>query len=211
VPVPSYTTIVGDLGDKKVYLLKDEILSEQDFLHDNFNYSPSTSLLSETGSSPTSSVYYSDYSEDIRIDSSFGDGNTSNGFDTYMDDIVSVPENIYQLLGLEEESIYNNFHHTSVIAKNIPEKAIITESSMLADNYQELNISFISNYDMGNNLSRIKVSEEINRDQSVTNYDTSGTSDSGDDDEDMRKGFDIEILVEECFRQIEEGVEQGKF
>jgi len=185
---PSCATIIGDLGHEQVFLL-------QDILSDNFSSPPSSSIMSETGTSP-----YSDYSEDIfidRIDTVAGDAGdeysdivTSTGLDIFMEDIQHVPENIYQVSGQEEDDF---FHHSqaSDMVKNTTVN-IIGVTPAPAD------------YTMLNNIV-FEVSEKIHSDTSVTSDDTSDTSDgSGDEEEEMRTGFDIETLVEECFRQMGE-------
>ena len=150
--------------------------------------------MSETGTSP-----YSDYSEDIfidRIDTAVGDGDeypdivTSTGLDIFMEDIQHVPENIYQVSGQEEDDFFRH-NQASVIVKNTPVNITgVTQSS--------------ADYTMLNNIV-FTVAEEIHSDTSVTSDDTSDTSDDcGDDEKEMSTGIDIEALVEECFKNMEE-------
>eukprot|EP00092_Neocalanus_flemingeri_P006488 GFUD01006993.1.p1 GENE.GFUD01006993.1~~GFUD01006993.1.p1 ORF type:complete len:345 (+),score=106.00 GFUD01006993.1:54-1088(+) len=200
---PSYT--IGDLGDEKVYLLQDGLLSEQNFLSENFYSPPSSSLLSETGSSPTSSLTCSDYSEDFySVDTAVSDeypdtvtNSSETGLDIYMDDFGNVPENIYKVSGQDEDNFFH--HQASVIVKNSFANPSYHQLSLLDEKQQEFSLR--PDYTKLNN-SVFTVSEKMNSEANVTRDDTAVTSDNeGDEDKEM-SGFDIETLVEECFRQM---------
>jgi hypothetical protein len=210
LPVPSYTTVVGDFGDEKVFLLQDGILSEQDFLYDVI--SPSNSSYSQTDRSPTSSLYNSDYSEqmfqkDIPICDEFScivtnAGHVQTGFDICMDDTSNVPESIYPVEVQDKELVFTN-NQTSVIVKT-NRGEIFNSGPFNTTNCgrNESNTTILSEYiNMHGNISG---NENTNIPKIITDADDKNMmKDSESDDEEMRNDFDIETLVEECFMQMQ--------
>ena len=210
--MPSYTTLVGDFGDEKVFLLQDGTPPEQDFLYENFSISPSASVYSQTEISETSSRYKSDHCDEIyQKDKSVCDefsyivtntGDVQTGFDINMDDTKNIPESIYPVEVQEKVPVFIN-NQTSVIVKSNSGEIFNSEPSNTTNrSVNESNTTILTGYiNMHGNTFE---NENMNNTTTSDGDDKSMIRDN-DDDEEMRKGFDIETLVEECFMQMHEG------
>jgi hypothetical protein len=208
LPVPSYTTLVGDFGDEQVFLLQDGNLSEQDYIYNNFSISPNSSLYSQTDSSPTSSDNsYEIFQKDTSVCDEFSyivtnTGDVQTGFDICMDDTMNFPESIYPVEVQEKEPVFTN-NQTSVIVKSKGGEIFNCEPSdftQYVQNAPTTNI-MINNFHMQENTF-----ENKNVHNMKNTSDDEVTYGMKDNEEEMREGFDIESLVEECFSQ--EGVEK---
>ena len=115
----------------------------------------------------------------------------------------SVPESTDQISGWEEDPFFQFLHQTPVIVKNPQSHANVNESSLFDDQFEELN--FLTNTEFTLLSNSITTGSQEENSEPIRNLDDlyleSDKKENSEDNE-MKSSFDIESLVEECFRQF---------